>query len=323
VLFAFIDYLNLYFATGDAVWKHLYVGEKLKLLRESGGCAASMETRREKLADDDRRGLLTIFRRKLPAGDFAEFERGLASVTSLLATRPEYSARVLLIGDFLQLDTLALLDAQLLEERIALDPTCIANTDAAELHAAIRDLAQSSEPGYDLVLYTPMSDLDCPAIAQLNGWRMSLVSSRVAAELAASAVAAAIATVELVRGLWTCPILVNNATAIARHDPNMGTWLRHQATHRARREFCEQVNRRLKEYVGTGGAVTLFDEHALQASHDEWVLGEPLAGLQRRYPILLGKYVAEGYQRLIGERVRAIGSRVTSAKGQAAGISVG
>jgi hypothetical protein len=318
VLFVFIDFLSQYFATADVVWKHLYVGEKLKLLHESSGCAEANEARRQQLAADDQRGLLTIFRRKLSAGDFAEFDRGLADITSLLTTRPKDSVRVLLIGDFLQLDVLALLYAELLEERIALEPTCIANSSPAELHAAIHVLAEQRGLGFDFVFYTPMSDLDCPAIAKLHSWRMVLARGRAAEELAETACRRAGGTIDLLQSLWTCPIIVNNASAIARHDQSMVTRLQHQLTRRAQRRFCMQVNQRLGECVeshrGLGEPLSVFDENGLLAKHDEWRLGQPLPGLERRYPILLGKHIAEAYRARIAARVHEVSSRIVPAR---------
>ena len=35
-LYAFVDYLALYFRTGDETYKHLYIGEKLKQLHHRG-----------------------------------------------------------------------------------------------------------------------------------------------------------------------------------------------------------------------------------------------------------------------------------------------
>jgi hypothetical protein len=314
VLFVFIDFLSQYFATADIVWKHLYVGEKLKLLHESSNCPDANEARRQKLAADDERGLLTIFRRKLSVGDFGELERGLADITALLTTRAKDSVRVLLIGDFLQLDVLALLYAELLEERIALEPTCIANADPAELHAAIRVLAGQRGPAFDFVFYTPMSDLDCPAIARLHHWRMALGAGRAASELATSACREATATVDLLRALWACPIIVNNASAIARHDQSTFAWLQRWLTRRARMQFCAQVNRHLAEYAVANrdviGSTNIFDEYGLLEEHDQWALGQPLPGLDRNYPIQLGKHIADAYRARIAARVRAMSTQI-------------
>jgi hypothetical protein len=321
VLFVFVDYLSLSFATGDPVWKQLYVGEKLKLisvagvadagraevndpgygkLQEPGMCGEANQHRRQQLAVDDQRGLLAVFGRKLPAGDFAQLERGLADITSLLTTRPEHSVRVLLIGDFLQLDVLGLLYAELLEARIALEPTCVANPNAAELHAALRGLAGQ---GFDFIFHTPLSNLDCPAIAGLHGLPGMLANGRSISELADAQARQASATVDLARTLWACPIIVNNASAVLRHEDRLGAWLRNHFTRRVRRQFCTHVNRQLGELVQSNGPagteMSIFDEHALLSAEDEWALGRMLRPSEQKHPIVLGQRIAAGYRKLI------------------------
>jgi hypothetical protein len=208
--------------------------------------------------------------------------------------------RVLLIGDFLQLDVLALLYGELREERIALDPTCIANTDPVELRSAIHRMAREV---FDFIFYTPMSDLDSPPIARLHTWAGAWTTGRAAGELAESAAGQAMATVDLLRSLWACPIIVNNAAGVARHDDRLGQWLRSEFSQRACRQFGERVNRRLAECTRTNKNVSLFDEHALLAGQDPWELGRVLLASERKHPIVLGQRVAEGYRKLIVSRL--------------------
>jgi hypothetical protein len=147
---------------------------------------------------------------------------------------------------------------------------------------------------------------------------MLLAGDRATADLAETACRQAGKTIELLQSLWTCPIIVHNASAIARHDQNMVTWLQHQLTRRVRRQFCMQANQRLNEYVeshrGLGEPLSVFDENGLLAKHDEWQLGQPLPGLERGYPILLGKHVAQEYRARIAARLQDLASRIVLAK---------
>src|SRR5579862_6621586 len=76
-LYVFVDYLALYFRTGEETWKHLYVGEKLKQAYEAGASADQHRLRREQIAAADRAGLLAVFRDKLDGEERALLESTL------------------------------------------------------------------------------------------------------------------------------------------------------------------------------------------------------------------------------------------------------
>ena len=91
--YVFIDYLALYFRTGDVTWKHLYVGEKLKQLYEAGATPEQQQLRREEVVAADRQAIVSLFRGKLPLSDLALLDALMAEIAGIVTTRAAFPPR--------------------------------------------------------------------------------------------------------------------------------------------------------------------------------------------------------------------------------------
>jgi hypothetical protein len=105
-LHAYVDYLALYFRTGDNAYKHLYVGEKLKQLYWPDDSPDDARERKQSSQTWDRVAVFDAVRARLDAKDLSLLADELESISSMITTAGSHQVEVLFVGDCIFLDVL-------------------------------------------------------------------------------------------------------------------------------------------------------------------------------------------------------------------------
>ena len=121
-LYVFIDYLALYFRTGEEAYKHLYIGEKLKQLYYGREIPQQHRARAEGQLEADERVLLDGLAGEVSPESLDSLRRELQDIRRVVLGEAATTLTILLVGDCLFLDIQAFLTARCLEDGIATKP---------------------------------------------------------------------------------------------------------------------------------------------------------------------------------------------------------
>jgi len=309
---AFVDYLDRYFATGDASFCDLYIGEKLKQLFDPATETTCGTDIRDEVLRDDRE----VYRRFAAQLDLpADRERLLATVDALhavVAGRADRRLRVLFVGDCLFLDLAAFLAAPLLAEGVAIDPAFATSKAPGELRGRLRELGGQR---FDLVFFSPFSyDFNAEYTRALH-WKGAPGGRHGALRAVEAALVQVQATADLVAELFDCPIYIHNAANVVLEDCAAKRVAKHALTREVRRIAADRVDRWLRDYVAGVNArsfVHLFalDERALVGRYGEHALGAYFYHSPLQHPARLGQALAETYVDILCTHAHLVGRKV-------------
>jgi FkbH-like protein len=292
----FVDYLALYFRTGDITYRSLFVGELLKLVH-----TPSLERDEQQRM---REGIVTSASQRF----FAEADRALAPTVvdrlrselepmfQVATSQAKKTLDILCVGDCLTLDVVAFLGGPCREQGIDLNPTFVSSYNPVELRRSLRSKASD---GFALVFYSPFT------YTFSADYSRTLKSGRVFAgtewvrRMIAPGLDEVRSNLDLIIQRFDCPILVHNSSNIRRHNRTPVDWFKIATSLPARRIARREANWVLDQYVrnlGAAARVSIIDECALLDSNSEWELGRRFYDGGIQHPTMLSRHLAPIYQ---------------------------
>ena len=304
-----VDYLALYFATGDATYRDLYIGDKVRqAFYEPESSVDAQLARRRQIVQADAQGLHALLDGSLDAADLAALDDAMQGIGRILTARAERSLDVLLVGDCLYLDVMAFLVGPCLEDGISINPTLVTTHNPAELRNALRAMRGRR---FDAVFFSPFTYEFSPEYCRLMWWHQGASAPARIRALALAAMQNAGTTIDLLGELFECNIFVHNSVNIRRHDSSLADIARNLLSWRARRAGRSIVNAALARHVEQLNAATfphlfVFDEMALLRQAGETQLGKLFYDHDSRHPAALGRYVADRYRDLLAAQAQLL-----------------
>lgn len=297
----FVDYLIAYFAEGDPTYRSLYIGEKLKQCYSPSEGPDAEITRRKNITARDRNAILSAIGSHLGAADYELLAAELDRMHGAITKPGEKVCRVLFVGDCLFLDILAFLTAPLFEAGIQLAPTFVTTKRLSEQHRELRRLEGTK---FDLVFYSPLTYAFHIEFSESQYLRGALRSITHLKTLVASTQRDIVSVLQLLDGLFECPIFVHNTANIRRHDGTAVDTAKTIATQWARNYTRKTINRWLPQHLTQLNAKThqhlfLLDETKLLETHSEYYLSQFFYGALLHHPARFGQALAPLYQDIV------------------------
>ncbi len=309
---AFVDYLSLYFRTGDSTYKNLYIGEKIKQLYHGGETQPEALARARTLLDFDEKAFLEGMAGRVAGGSLERLKTTLDEIRAILLSEPTTTLDVLLIGDCLYLDIQGFLRVACLQHGIGLNCTYAVVKNGVILRNELKELA--SRP-FDLIFYSPFSYEFSPTLSQLNRYQQSLASRERIRGIVDEVMTDVEATLNLLASRFECPIVVHNTVNVRRHDSSFRELAKNFLTRRARVQARNLINPKLLAALEQRNAMTfehlfLLDETPLLKGRSENELGRMFYNSEIQHPAVLGVLLAENYSRLLAASVGLMGRKV-------------
>jgi FkbH-like protein len=311
-VYAFVDYLAIYFRTGDETYRHLYVGEKLKQIYHHGDDRAQKLERGRALLDFDRRTILDCLRPLISAAQQSRLEVSFDEIERVILNDASSQIDVLLVGDCLYLDMQAFLPAQCLEDGIGVNFTFATSKNGATLRKHLQSLSSQK---FDLVFYSPFTYEFSPLLEPFFQTGLAFASASRIRPVVDQAMADAEATLNILAAQFECPVLVHNTLSIFRHDGSFRERIRELVTCRTRRKVRSMLNRRVSAALAERNAafhehLFLIDETTLLERHSERELGRKLYDSEMQHPVVMGMALANEYRDLIAAHVNLAGRKL-------------
>ncbi|WP_174274643.1 HAD-IIIC family phosphatase [Sphingomonas bacterium] len=297
---AFVDYLATYLDTGDATYRQLMIGERIKQFFRPELDPAAHRRLIAEVQTADRTAIVDELA-VLRTDALAAIASALDEVDQVLLADTDRSVRVLFVGDCLYLDVVGFLAPALAEWGIALQPFFIASKDSADQRAQI---AKLSDRTFDVVFYSPLTYEFTPAWARLMHPRSAAWSSAKLHAQAKEAIAPVEATLDLLAQLFESSIFIHNAGGIYRHQARASDRIRLAATRRVRRTALPIVNAAIEAMVAKANArsirhVFVFDERRIVDSLGIWEAGRAFYTADLQHPAVFGREVAAAYAHIL------------------------
>src|SRR5262245_20703390 len=149
-----VDYLALRFRTGDALYEHLYVGEKLKQVHHEPLPDDERRPFRERVATLEQEAIRDVVAAAVSPAARTVLADVLARMYGTIVAEGRHTARVLLVGDCLHLDVVTFAQPALAAEGITLEPTFATSKNPVQLQREIGALDPSR---FCAVFYSPFT----------------------------------------------------------------------------------------------------------------------------------------------------------------------
>jgi len=297
---AFVDYLAALFETGDVMYRNLYIGEKLKQCYYNNNTPEEAIERRRRITTLDQQAFLSVINSRLDEASAEAFAAQLSYIQDLLTRRADKTCRVLFVGDCLYLDLLGFLTVPLMEAGIQLVPTFVTNKVVSGQH---RELHQLQRSDFDLVFYSPLTYAFHQDFSELQLLKPAFSGRSYRRKVVTAAKKDIRATVQLMKGIFECPIFIHNSANIRRHNGSVLESIKTFLTRGARRQARDEINAWLPEYLEDGnsgsGNLFLLDEAALLKTSSEWALSKTLYNATLQHPAYFGCAIAPMYEDIV------------------------
>ncbi len=292
-----VDYLALRFETGDALYEHLFTGEKLKQLHYDPLQGAERSAFRKRVVEDEKRVFHDVLDVQLDAAEKAALDDVLERAYAAVLAEGEREARVLLVGDCLYLDIVTFAQPALAAEGITLVPTFATSKNPAQLR---REIGALDPAQYHAVFYSPFTYEFVPSLEPLHHLRAAASGPWQARAVGSEAFAQVMPTLALLAERFECPVIVHNTAQVIRSDGSARSTLRRIATSPGRRRLAAVLNRQVAAAVETLNRETfehlhVLDETSWIRAHGEARLGRYLHAAEYQHPAMLGRLLADVY----------------------------
>lgn len=308
---ALVDYLVRLFRTGDATFRDIYIGEKLKHLHYEKFSADQYLENTRRIVARDEAALTGFLEERVPREDLEILALELAEVTRVLTMEGKKRLRVLLVGDCVFGDLLSFATVPCLQEGIKLEPSFATSKNPAELQTFIR---QQKGP-FDLVFFSPFTYQFSLPYSWTLDYRNAFATPAEIQPVVDRALGGAEEILTLLAHLHECPIFVHNTADVRRHDSMPVEVAKCVATMNVRRRARALVNSGMQELVkriAQSGAthVHLFDETRVLEGQNELQLGRMFYNSPLQHPTVLSKALANEYVDVIAARAFLLGKKV-------------
>jgi len=299
--FAFVDYLVEYFRSGDATYKQLFIGEKIKALYDADADDATRQAQTESINRAERQGLEATLRSRLSPDAWQLLSSEIDDIHRLLGSEAKKTQNILLIGDCIFLDIVPVIIGDLLESGIRVVPDYATSKNPLELRDQLRKLSARK---FDLVFVSPFSYDFVPAYSQLADWHTRPMSGRSVRALVEQTWRETCATLDLAADLFDCPIHVHNSAAIVREVNASKRMLRLAVTAHRRAVAKQRINELLRAYVVRKNSenfkhLFLFDEDRIAQEFGVWRAGAYYRRTALQHPAVLGRILAPRYTDIV------------------------
>ena len=296
-LLIFVDYLAIFFEKGDASYRDLYIGEKLKQCYEPGNSAEAYLARKKQVTESDRAIFVRELQPHLTAEQMARLTATLDDIHRIVIDPGRKRAKVLFVGDCLHLDVVSFLAGPLLSHGITLEPTYATSKNPVELHRFLRDLDGRT---FDIVFFSPFTYSFHIEYSELQLIRTAAASAARLRAIAEAAEQDALKTMRLLGDLFEAPILVHNSANIRRHNGTLKERAKNLGTLRPRSVARKLVNAWLPGQLEQLNSQSfrhffLLNEAALLSSHSEEALGSLFYDSELQHPAEFGRVAAGIY----------------------------
>jgi FkbH-like protein len=300
-IYAFIDYLALFFRTSDNTYKDLYIGEKLKQIYHPGETKEQRRARVEELLAFDRRVIVDRLAPRLSADQVHRLVSHLEEIETVILSEASKQVAILVVGDCLYLDVQAFLPAQCLQDGLGVQFHFAVSKNGPALRKELRAL---SSQAFDLVFYSPFTYCYPPSLGQVAKLSWSAASSGRIHRMTDEVMADTEATLGALASHFDCPVFVHNTALIRRHDDTIAERAKNLLTRRSRRLAREILNTRAKSLIDSVNSlanthVVLLDEAALLHSHSEDSLGRKFYSSDLQHPAVLGMLLSSVYRDIL------------------------
>lgn len=311
-LYAFVDYLALYFRTGDETYRNLYVGEKLKKIHFFDEERSRRRERAKSLLEHDEAAILGVMGPALAGEQRDRLQRELADIARIILAEGTKRLEVLLVGDCLFLDVPAFLTGKCLEDGVGLDFTFATSKNGPELRNHLKNLATRT---FDLVFYSPFTYEFSPPVGQFFRVKYGLSGRPHVAAAVDEAMTDVEATLAVLATRFECPVFVHNTVNVRRHDGSLRERIKGVLTRRSRHLARDMINRRIAAALAERNAATFehlfsINEMELLTRHSEDGLGRLFYDRELQHPSVLGLALSEIYRDLIAAHVLLKGRKL-------------
>jgi len=295
-----IDYVILYFSEGKEEYKHLYIGERLKMSYDMSCSAQERNDRLIEFMNRDKQA----FMQALPQ-DNDECANALIGFFDSIVT--DFKApittelRVLFIGDCIHQDVMGALSVLIMQHGTALSPHIISTKNSFQLHAELKALKNHK---FDVVFYSPFSyeyNLDFSVLIHyrnifMNGFDLVDSLGDICEEIEAVA--------DRVLSEFDCPVFVHNTARIIRDESQTKLVIKSFLTVRLRNQAIKYIDKRLNKYIEARNTLRfkqlfLVNELNLLKKNSMYELGKYIYKSALQHPTKFGILIAQEYNNIL------------------------
>ncbi|MEO8308110.1 MAG: HAD-IIIC family phosphatase [Pseudomonadota bacterium] len=294
-----IDYLDEYFGHDNEDFRHLYIGERLKITYRSGASLAERNALMTSLLKNDKRLIGSVLRGLVSVDAIAQVDNFFDEALSLFSGLHSRELRILLIGDCLYLDVMAFLTGLTAADGIALHPHYITYRD---MRKVLQELKASKEPQFDLVFFSPFTYDASPIFGQCLAMSSAFDKATTMFDKLAPLLSEVEQVIDHLAATVECPIFIHNTIAVDRSAAAKRA-LKGVSTHYSRRRVCHLINTWIRTCIAKPrdaqlGNLHCFDERELLREYSWYRLGSTYYKQILQHPAVMGSAVARGYSRI-------------------------
>lgn len=291
-----IDYLAEYLGNEKEDFRHLYVGERVKITYVAGDSVEARNRRVATLLDSDRRALLASLRDYLPEDALKSMDSFFDVSIGLFDRASFRELRVLLIGDCLYLDVMAFLTGLAANDGITLLPHYITFRDMLKVRDEVRALKGMR---FDVVFFSPFTYDMHPAFGQCFASSSAFEMATTTFDRLAPLMSEVEQVMDAVASTFECPLFVHNTIALVRGHP-VKRAMKSLLTFMTRRRVRRFIDTWLRTYISRRRVdqvteMYCFDESSLLVDSSAYELGAFYYDHVLQHPAAMGRAVAHRY----------------------------
>jgi len=295
-----VDYMVLYFSEEKEEYKHLYVGERLKM---SYDMSCSAQERSDRLIEFMRRDK-QVFTQAL-AQDNNECTNALIGFFDSIMT--EFKApikkefHVLFIGDCIHQDVMGSLSVLIMQHGVALAPHMISTKNIFQLHGELKELKNRK---FDVVFYSPLSyeyNLDFSGLIHyrnifMSGFNFAEALSNICKDIEIVA--------DRIISEFDCPVFIHNTAGIIRDESRSKLVIKFILGMRLRQQAVKYIDKRIRKYIKSRNSsrfkqLFLLDELDLLKRNSLYDLGKYIYKSALQHPTKFGMLIAHEYNNIL------------------------
>lgn len=295
-----VDYLSCWLDRGDATYRALYLGERIKMAYDPDHTVAERNALTKRLLESDAR-IFEAALQKAP-GPFREaVAEAFVDLTERVSGTGAREIRVLFVGDCLHLDVMAFLTDTLGKGDISILPHFVTDKNPAGAADALRKLGQKP---FDLVFYSPFTYENGLRFGEVHRLRNALMSETRRRATVSALMAEAEQVADALARTFAVPIFIHNTVAVLRHTESARETLVRSASERLRHKVRREIDQGVEAMIARLNAETFphlhkIDELKYLDRHSEKELGRYLYQHGVQHPARLGAVIAQDYALII------------------------
>jgi FkbH-like protein len=297
------DYLINSLQADDVMWRDLYVGQTLELMRRPGEDVQAAIAQRQLIAEKQREAILRLLSPLVDQECLVFFDQHLGALHEFLGGEvgDNRTARVLFVGDCLFEFIVDFLTLSLLEQGIWLRPEFSTSRNPMELKRSICNFAKDK---FDLICYSPYSTAFNLTLSELFSSSNPMRSSREIRRLSLEAHQQTLFVIRLLADQFECNVSVQNTLNIRPNDGSLLSHIKSWVTRRPRSIAAREVNALLDRTISDLNRelphpLIKVDEVGLKKKNSEHKLSEIIYDSGHYHPTVIAQKLSALYRNLI------------------------